>query len=94
MKVYRTSTKSNINPTYYGPFGATPVIGGGHGHNVPPIGYACSICAILMKISGINPAHYGPFGANPGIFFWGEGYNAFSICAILLKLLKIKQLDK
>ena len=37
-----------INPTYYGPFGATPEIG--RGHDVTPISYACSICAILMKL--------------------------------------------
>ena len=36
-----------INSTYYVPFGATPDMGGGY--NVP-IGYACSICAILMKL--------------------------------------------
>ena len=42
----------DINPTYYGPFGETPDIGGGE-HNVPPISYACSTCAILMKLSEI-----------------------------------------
>ena len=41
-----------LNPTYYGPFGATPDIEGGH--NVPPISYACSTCAILMKLSEVK----------------------------------------
>ena len=34
---------TTVNPTYYGPFGANP-----------DISYACSICAILMKLSKIK----------------------------------------
>ena len=38
-----------LNPTYYGPFGAISDIWGG-GTMYPPISYACSTCAIVMKL--------------------------------------------
>ena len=38
----------NSYPTYYRPFGATSDIGGGTMY--PPISYACSTCAIVMKL--------------------------------------------
>ena len=37
-----------FNPTYYRPFGAASDIGGGTMY--PPISYACSTCAIVMKL--------------------------------------------
>ena len=46
---YDINPKYRVNPTYYRPFGATSDIGGG-GHNVPPISYACSTSAIVMKL--------------------------------------------
>ena len=41
-----------LNPTYYRPFGATSDIGGAQ--CTPPISYACSTCAIVMKLSEIK----------------------------------------
>ena len=38
----------SFNPTYYRPFGATSDIGGAQ--CTPPISYACSTCAIVMKL--------------------------------------------
>jgi len=40
-----------FDPTYYRPFGATPHIGG---YNLTPISYACSICALLLKLLEIK----------------------------------------
>ena len=42
----------DFNPTYYRPFGATSDIGGAQ--CTPPISYACSTCAIVMKLSEIK----------------------------------------
>ena len=41
-----------LDPTYYGPFGATSDIGGGTMY--PHISYACSTCAIIMKLGEIK----------------------------------------
>ena len=62
-----------FNPTYYGPFGATPDIRGGH--NVPPISYACSTCAIVMKLweikqLDIRDAHTNFQSSNVYCFFY------------------------
>ena len=46
------SKSRQFNPTYYGPFRATP--DKWDRHNLPPISYACSTCAILMKLSEIK----------------------------------------
>ena len=44
QNLYSFNLVHHLNPTYYGPFGATPDIGG----------YACSPCGILIKLSEIN----------------------------------------
>ena len=44
-----------LNPTYYRPFGATSDIGGAQ--CTPPISYASSTCAIVMKLSDKQGAH-------------------------------------
>ena len=51
---YYRQKRSFVNPTYYGPFGATPDIWGRAQCTPSPISYACSICAILMKVSEIK----------------------------------------
>ena len=51
-KFIANQASANINPTYYRPFGATSDIGGAQ--CTPPISYACSTCAIVMKLSEIK----------------------------------------
>ena len=46
------TTLCSFKLTYFGPFGATQDIGGAQ--YVPPISYACSICAILINLPKIN----------------------------------------
>ena len=45
---FHNKTINDLNPTFYGPLGATPDIRGGTMY--PPISYACSACDILMKL--------------------------------------------
>ena len=52
IKSLGITIRNCLNLTYYGPFAATPDIGGGTMY--PHISYACSICSILMKLSKIK----------------------------------------